>query len=50
MPNKIEKAMLSKENSTTKESKKEVKISYKDKYEYEQLSKEIEALERKRSN
>ena len=42
---KIEKAMLSKENSTTKESKKEVKISYKDKYEYEQLSKEIEALE-----
>ena len=46
---KIEKAMLSKENSAVKASKKEAKISYKDKYEYEQLSKEIEALEEKKN-
>jgi len=46
---KNEKAMLSKENITAKTSKKEAKISYKDKYEYEQLSKEIEALEEEKN-
>ena len=43
------KAMLSGEKITAKTSKKEAKISYKDKYEYEQLIREIEAIEEEKN-